>query len=108
MNAVPIIHIQTSTEFSFVCFPKELKLLHDLCESLAANRFATQNLFKGVMAHASVTFQLSNSSLENVLFDVLACNYLFRMLIFQRRKFNETQILTLLPSAVGFFPHVST
>jgi hypothetical protein len=29
-------------------------------------------------------------------------------LVFERREFNKTQILTLFPSAVGFFPHVST
>jgi hypothetical protein len=83
------------------------KLLHDLGESLATNRFASQNPLKCVMAHSCTAFQHSNSGLENVLFDIFACNYLFRLLIFERREFNDAQILALLPSPVRFFPHVS-
>ena len=59
------------------------------------------------MAYTRFALQLANSSLENVLFDVFACYYLFRLLIFERRELNETQILALLQSAVGFFPDVS-
>jgi hypothetical protein len=81
---------------------------HDLGESLKTNVFASQDLVQRVMAHSRIAFQLSNSSLENVLFDVFACNYLFRLLIFERREFNETQVLALFPPTVGLFPHVST
>lgn len=49
------------------------------------------------MAHPAISFQLPNSSLENILCDVFACNYVFRLLIFERREFNETQIFALLP-----------
>ena len=50
-------------------------LLDDLRERVATNRFALQELVQRVMAHPCVAFQLPNSSLENVLFDVFACNY---------------------------------
>ena len=67
-----------------------------------------QDLVQSAMAYARIALKLSYSNFENVLFYIFACNYLFRLLIFERREFNETQILALLPSAVGFFPHVST
>ena len=60
-----------------------------------------------MMANASGAFKLANSRLENAFFDVFACNYLFRLLIFERREFNETQVFALLPPAVGFFAYVS-
>jgi hypothetical protein len=74
---------------------------------LLANLFTWQNLFEGMTAHACVAFQPSNSDVENVLFDIFAYNYLFRLLIFARPEFNETQILGLLPSAVGFLSNLS-
>src|SRR5438093_526489 len=86
----------------------ERQSFHDLGESLAAHALAFQDPVKSVMANACVTFYPSNSNLENVIFDIFTRNYLFRLLIFERLEFNKTQILTLLPSPVGFFPHVST
>jgi len=35
-------------------------------------------------------FEPSNPDLDNILLHVFARNYVFRLLIFERRKFNET------------------
>ncbi len=67
-----------------------------------------QDLVQSVMAHARIALKLSYSNFENVLLDVFSSNYVLRLLIFERREFNETQILALFPSAVGFFAFIST
>jgi hypothetical protein len=85
-----------------------LDSLYDLAKSLPANLFVSENLPNCVMAYARLALKLANSNFENVLFDFFSRNYLFRLLIFERREFNETQIFALLPPAVGLFAYIST
>lgn len=83
-------------------------MLQNLRKSFAPYAFTFQDLVKRVMAYAGLALKFANSSLENVLFDVFACNYLFGLLVFEGFEFNKTQVFALFPSPVGFLPHIST
>ena len=69
---------------------------------------ASQDVGYCVMANARITFELANSSLENLFFDFVARHYLFRALVLDCLEFNKTQVFALFPSSVGFLSHVST
>src|SRR5437660_1676560 len=59
----------------------EANLYHELAKSLAANRLALQDFLNRVVAYACFAFELADSGLENLLFDLVARNYLFRALV---------------------------
>jgi hypothetical protein len=73
------------SEWEICSISLESNFLNDLGESLAANRFIALNLFKRMMTHARVAFQLSNSRLKNLsLGRVLIAAHLFFLLTLER------------------------
>ena len=58
------------------------------------------------MANTCSAFELAISTWRICCLISSLATTCFRLLIFARREFNEAQVFTLLPSAVGFFPRI--